>query len=116
MKLPACTLALALTLLSPTAFSAGAIAVDDEVGDKEPGYGLVYGYGSRDEAAVAALAECKKSNEHCKVVARFDKCGAYAASLKYYGVGWGVSAAEAQTMAMDNCGHSNCRIVVVDCE
>jgi hypothetical protein len=87
------------------------------VGEKEPGYGLVYGYASREEAAEEALKECyKQGNSHCKVVARFDKCGAYAASLKFYGVGWGRTAADAQAMAMDSCGNSNCRVVVVDRE
>lgn len=105
-----------LTIASATSFGAGAIAVDDEQGEKEPGYGIVTGYETRDQAGQAALAECKKSNQNCKVVARFDTCGAYAASLKYYGVGWGSTAADAQAMAMDNCSNSNCRIVVVDCE
>jgi len=108
---------IALSMLSPVAFAAGAIAVDDEVGEKEPGYGLVYGYESREEAAKEALRECRlQGNEHCRIVARFDKCGAYAASLKYFGVGWGNNAADAQAMAMENCGNSNCRVVVVDCE
>ncbi len=110
-------LVLGLMLFSPALYAAGAIAVDDEVGEKEPGYGLVYGYGTRDQAGEAALAECyKQGNAHCQVVARFDKCGAYAASMKHYGVGWGDSAAAAQSMAMDGCGNSNCRVVLVDCE
>lgn len=117
MKKLLCLCGLYLMFAGPSAHAAGAIAVDDEVGEKEPGYGLVYGYASRDEAGEAALKECyAHGNSHCKVVARFDKCGAYAASLKYYGVGWGNTAADAQAMAMDSCANSNCRVVVVDCE
>jgi len=50
------------------ASAAGAIAVDDQVGDAEPGYGFVTGHATRDEAGKAAMKECKKSgNDSCKI-------------------------------------------------
>ena len=106
-------LLLALPLM---AHAAGAIAVDDEEGDTEPGYGFVTGHDTRESAGKAALEECKSSgNEACKIVARFDTCGAYVASTKYYGVGWGNTKSKAIAMARDTCGEK-CRIVVAECE
>lgn len=100
-----------------TASAAGAIAVDDEEGETEPGYGFVTGYDSRDEAGRAAMKECRKSgNTNCQVVARFDKCGAYASSKKYAGAGWGSSKKAAEKMALDKCGHQRCQVRVSDCE
>ncbi len=108
---------LALVIALPTALmAAGAIAVDDDEGDTEPGYGFATGYDSREEAAAAALKECKKNgNDNCKVVARFDKCGAYAASAKYYGVGWGATKAKAEAMALDKC-EGKCKIKISGCD
>ena len=112
------SLAFALALLFPAqAFCAGAIAVDDERGETEPGYGFVTGKDSREEAARAALYECRRSgHSNCKVVVRFDECGAYAASKNFYGVGWGSSEKTARSKALDQCGHDTCRIVVSECE
>lgn len=105
-----------LFTLPIAAHAAGAIAVDDEEGEGEPGYGIVTGENSRDEAGREALKQCKASgNENCKVVARFDTCGAYAASKQYYGVGWGATEKAAINMAKEQCGES-CRIVVSECE
>ncbi|MBF0463196.1 MAG: DUF4189 domain-containing protein [Magnetococcales bacterium] len=104
-------------ILPMTAQGAGAIAVDDEVGETEPGYGYVTGAESRDKAGQDALKQCRENgNEHCKVVARFDECGAYVASKKYYGVGWGSSKEAAVSMATEKCGTHNCRVVVAECE
>lgn len=106
----------ALFVLPIAAHAAGAIAVDDEEGESEPGYGIVTGMDSREEAGREALKQCKDSgNENCKVVARFDTCGAYAASNEYYGVGWGGTKQAAIGMAMEKCGE-NCRVVVSECE
>jgi hypothetical protein len=99
------------------ASAAGAIAVDDEVGDKEPGYGFVTGYDNRDAAGKAAMKECRKSgNSNCQVVARFDQCGAYASSKKYSGAGWGKTQKAAEKMALEKCGHERCKVHVSDCE
>ena len=105
-----------LLALPMCAFAAGAIAVDDEEGETEPGYGFVTGASSRDAAGKGALKQCKDSgNDNCKVVARFDTCGAYAASKKYYGAGWGASKQKAESMALDTCS-GNCTIIVSACE
>lgn len=108
---------LVLALVFPmTAMAVGAIAVDDEEGDTEPGYGFVTGYDSKDAARKEALKQCKDGgNSSCKVVAWFEKCGAYAASAKYYGAGWGASKQKAESMALEKCG-DKCRIAVSDCE
>jgi hypothetical protein len=112
--LAAASIALAMPF---AASAAGAIAVDDEVGDTEPGYGFVTGYDTRDEAARAAMKECRKSgNKNCQVVARFDKCGAYASSKKYAGAGWGGTKRAAEKMALEKCGHERCEVRVSDCE
>lgn len=102
---------------SGAAFAAGAIAVDDEEGTKASDVGYGIGSGStRDEAASAAMKECKKAgNSGCKVVVRYDTCGAYAASKKYSGIGWGKSEDVARSKALDECG-SGCKIVVADCD
>ncbi len=106
-----------LLATSGSAFAAGAIAVDDEQGDDEPGYGIVVGEDTREDAGREALKACRKSgNTDCKVVVRFDKCGAYAASKKYYGIGYGSSLNKAKSMALDACGNSNCKVLVSDCE
>jgi hypothetical protein len=110
-------LAVASLILPLGAFAAGAIAVDDEEGETDPGYGVVTGMGSRDEAAREALKECRKQgNKECKVAVRFDKCGAYAASKKYSGIGYGRSEDVARTMAMNECGNRACKIIVAECE
>lgn len=99
------------------ASAAGAIAVDDQVGDAEPGYGFVTGEEDREAAGKAALKECRKSgNKNCQVVARFDKCGAYASSKKHSGAGWGNTVKAAEKMALEKCGSENCKVHVSDCE
>lgn len=109
-------LALGAAALSSSAFAVGAIAVDDEVGDNEPGYGFATGYDTKDQARAEALKQCKQSgNSNCKVVAWFETCGAYAASAKYYGAGWGSTKAKAESMAMEKCG-GGCKIHVSECE
>lgn len=115
------TIALAIGLavaVVSTGFAAGAIAVDDEEGvpADEVGYGFETGHATREDAGRAALNECKaQGNTHCKVVVRFDQCGAYAVSRTTYGVGWGRTERAARDMAIDACG-SGCRIVVAECE
>ena len=110
-------LVLASLILPLSAFAAGAIAVDDEEGESDPGYGVITGASSRDEAGRQALAECRKQgNKNCKVVVRFDKCGAYAASKKNAGIGFGSTAALAKIKALEECGTNACKIVVSECE
>lgn len=109
--------AAAMTIAGHT-FAAGAIAVDDEEGQhhEDVGYGTAVGEHTREEAAGAAMRRCREhGNAKCRVVVRFDKCGAYAVSHSHYGVGWGTSLRAAQTHALKECG-ANCRVVVSECE
>lgn len=102
---------------SGAAMAAGAIAVDDEEGMKatEVGYGIGNG-ATREEAAAVAMRECKKAgNSGCKVVVRYDACGAYAASKNYSGAGWGATEGAAKAKALEECGNSSCKVVVSDC-
>ncbi len=99
------------------ACAAGAIAVDDQVGDAEPGYGFITGADTREEAGKAAMKECRKSgNKNCQIVARFDTCGAYASSKKYSGAGWGKTQKAAEKMALEKCGSERCKVQVAECE
>lgn len=118
MKFNVKTLALCVALSAPLgAMAFGAIAVEDEEGQTEPGYGLVTRADSRESAGRAALAMCTKSgNDNCKVIARFDKCGAYASSSQRYGAGWGLTESAAKEMAMEKCDEQACRVRVSECE
>ena len=110
--------ALAFACLPAVAFAAGAIAVDDDEGDaiKDIGYGIATNESSRASAGEAAMRNCRKEgNKNCKLVVRFDQCGAYAANKKSYGVGWGTSEGAPKRMALDQCG-GGCRVVISDCE
>lgn len=109
---------LALTLALPSsAFAVGAIAVDDEEGDIDPGYGYVTGMKNEGEAKAGALKECRANgNKNCKVAVWFKQCGAYANSRKYSGIGYGASKKVAEAKALDECGNDACKIVVSDCE
>ena len=103
--------------MSHAAFGYGAIAVDDEVGDSDPGYGLAVGEDTQDDAKKAALKYCREQgNKHCKVAVWFKQCGAYASSHKYYGYGYGATKAIAKKKALEMCGRGNCEVKVADCE
>ena len=107
-----------LTCAPAIAFAAGAIAVDDQEGQdpEDVGYGYSTGHASRDEAGAAALRECRKEgNRSCKVAVRFDACGAYAASRRSWGIGWGSSESVARRNALSECD-GNCKIVFSVCE
>lgn len=110
--------ALMLAITLPlNALAVGAIAVDDEEGEKDPGYGYVTGASSEQEAKAGALRECKKAgNDNCKVAVWFKQCGAYAASRKYSGIGYGSSKKVAENKALEECGNSACKIIISDCE
>lgn len=110
-------LLLAIALVLPAmAMATGAIAVDDEEGG-EAGYGISSGQANKAAAQRVALSECKKvGNDNCKVVVWYEGCGAYAASSKYYGVGYGKTLSIAEKNALDECGKSSCEIKVSDCD
>lgn len=113
-KLLLATLAMALPAFS---FATGAIAVDEQVGDEEPGYGIAVGKDGKDAAQRAALSECRKAgNKNCKSMVWFEGCGAYASSTRYYGVGYGKTLKAAERMALDNCGKSACEVKVSECD
>lgn len=108
----------ALSLLGPSsAFAYGAIAVDDDVGDAAPGYGISAGKDSEASAKKAALAKCKAAgNANCKIAVWFKGCGAYASSKKYSGAGWGKTEEIAQEKALEKCGSDRCKIQVSECD
>ena len=112
------TATLLLCLAFPfNAMAVGAIAVDDEAGDMNAGYGIATGEDGEASAKAAAVKACKESgNSHCKPVVWFKTCGAYAANTKVYGIGYGASKEVASKMAKDACGEGSCKIVVADCE
>jgi len=100
-----------------SAFAYGAIAVDDEVGEDEPGYGIATGEDTRAAAERAALKECRKAgNTNCKVAVWFQGCGAYAASRKYYGIGYGKTLKIAERMALEQCGRGSCEVKLSECD
>jgi len=111
-------LVLCMALAAPfSVFAVGAIAVDDEVGDTEPGYGIATGYDTKEEAKKAALKNCRnEGNENCKVSVWFEGCGAYASSKKYSGAGWGKSKRIAEAKALETCGSPNCKIQASECD
>ncbi len=113
-----CLLAAGLILAqSGSAWAAGAIAVDDQPGQKpsDAGYGIGFG-DSKESAQKAALAKCNSAgNTSCKVVVWFEKCGAYASSNEKYGIGWGATEDDAKSKALEQCGNGQCRVVASDC-
>jgi hypothetical protein len=115
MKLLTLTATLLLSLASFNAMAVGAIAVDDEAGSTDTGYGIVTGMSSEAEAKAGALKECKSAGNNCKVAVWFTTCGAYANSKEYSGIGYGNTKAIAEAKALEACG-GNCKIQVSDCE
>jgi hypothetical protein len=115
-----CLLFVGACLLLPStgnAWAEGAIAVDDQPGEKpsDAGYGIGFG-DSKESAQTAALAKCNgEGNTSCKIVVWFDKCGAYASSNEKYGIGWGDTEDDAKSKAMEQCGNGHCRVVASDC-
>lgn len=96
-----------------------AIAVDDtELSHPDNvGYGYSDSEPSRSAAERSALSECRKAgNQNCRIALWFESCGAYAASHRNYGVGWGASEQAANAKALRECGSTACTIVVSLCE
>lgn len=102
-------------MLSMPALAGGAIAVDDgEIKAERIVYGHAFG-GSPTEAAKEALKKCSTAN--CKVMIKFtDKCGAFASGKRHYGVGSGPTKASASSAAVENCGSSDCVVIMAECE
>lgn len=103
--------------LPAAAFATGAIAIDEQQGDDEPGYGIAVGHDDKDTAQRAAMTECRKAgNNNCKVRVWFEGCGAYASSSKHYGIGYGKTLKVAEKKALDACGQGSCEVKVSDCD
>lgn len=111
---------LCLALVAPlSVFAVGAIAVDDEEGDKasDAGYYVTTGEASESAAKKAAMKGCKDLGlKNCKIGVWFTKCGAYASSTENYGYGTGKSKQAAIDSAIDNCGQKSCKIVAAECD
>ena len=106
-----------MTALPAFVYATGAIAIDEQRGDDEPGYGIAVGHDGKEAAQSAALAQCRKAgNKNCKIRVWFEGCGAYASSTNYYGVGYGKTLKIAEKIALDNCGKSSCEVKVSDCD
>lgn len=103
-------------LLPLQAGAIGAIAVDDARGYDEPGYGYSLNEPTREAAERNALKYCQRYAEHCRNVVWFETCGAYAASPRHYGYGWGATKARAVEGAMKMCGTNKCKLIVAQCE
>jgi hypothetical protein len=112
------TFIFALILATPiSAFAFGAIAVDDEEGELDPGVGFVTGEASESDAKAGALKQCRAlGNKDCKIAGWFKECGAYAGSRKYSGFGFGSTKKVAEARAMDKCGDPACKIIISECE
>ena len=110
-------LVFAMSMIVPVAAHAGwgVIAVDDQVGEKDPAYG-VGGGDSKAEATKNAMKFCKEaSGTKCDVAVTYEKCGAYASSRKYSGTGTASTAQEAKKKALGECNNASCRVLIADC-
>ena len=111
---------LCLALAAPlSAFAVGAIAVDDEEGDKasDAGYFIATGEDSEGSAKKAAMNGCKKLGlKNCRIGVWFTKCGAYASSREYSGYGTGKTKQAASEAAVEGCGQKGCKVVAAECE
>ena len=117
MKLNRFLLVGLLTVFPTIVFAVGAIAIDDEAGVEDPGYGIAIGKASKEAATKEALAQCKKAgNDNCKVKVWFDGCGAYATSKNFYGVGYGSTQKIAESKALNECGKTSCEVKVSECD
>lgn len=102
-----------------SAFAVGAIAVDDEEGDKaaDVGYYVATGEDSEGAAKKAALKGCKGLGmKNCRIGVWFTKCGAYATSKEYTGYGTGKTKQAASEAALDGCGNKSCKVVAAECD
>ena len=114
---PLIALVFALSMMVPVAAHAGwgVIAVDDQVGENDPAYG-VGGGDTKAEATRSAIKFCKEaSGRNCEVAVSYEKCGAYASSKKYSGIGTASTAQNAKKKALDGCNNASCRVLVADC-
>ncbi|MBF0436641.1 MAG: DUF4189 domain-containing protein [Magnetococcales bacterium] len=103
--------------LTPQAWAIGAIAIDDQMGEDEPAYGVAVGEDDKESAKRLALRYCRQyGGENCRFIVWFETCGAVAVSKKYYGYGYGRTKAKATADALNMCDNNNCNIVAAECE
>jgi len=115
-KLTAIVMAATLLISASSAFAIGAIAVDDQVGDTDPGFGVATGYDNESEAKGAAMKFCREQGNKCEVVGWFKTCGAYVSSKSDSGYGFGATKETAIAKAKDTCGSAKCKVIVAECE
>ncbi|MBF0133215.1 MAG: DUF4189 domain-containing protein [Magnetococcales bacterium] len=108
---------LASFYVAPNAWAVGAIAIDDQMGDDEPAYGVAVGEDDKRSAKRAALKYCRQEGgSNCRFIVWFETCGAVAVSEDYYGYGYGRTKAKATADALKMCGSNECNIVSAECE
>lgn len=103
--------------VSSSVFAIGSIAIDDQVVDDEPAYGIAIGEDSKEAAQRNAVKYCREyGGTNCRSVVWFETCGAVAVTKKYYGYGYGKTKAIATGKALEACGRNSCKIVAAECE
>lgn len=97
------------------ATKVGVIAADNSAEDGSPYWGTGNG-ANEDEASKMALKNCVDAGgKACKVVVKYEKCGAYAVSGKVYGYGYGDTKKIAEDNAISYCKANDCKIIISDC-
>ena len=122
MKKIAYSLALALGVVSPSAFAGenkwGAISLDTSDLNPDGGYG-VGGGDTKGEAKGNAQKFCSEDGaKGCEVVATYEKCGSVAVKKSGNGGAWGIGDTKdgATARALTKCGGEDiCKVVVADC-
>lgn len=110
-------LVLAVMTLYPVDSQAGAIAIAPTANNAVPKFGIVVRYKTMAEAEKAAVEKCMASGGvNCRVVERFDRCGAIAASEVAFGIGVGKDGRLARNKALSICGSVECRVLDNACE
>lgn len=108
---------LSLIALCPVRSHAGAIALASAGSSVVPKFGIVVGYKTVAEAEKAAINKCTANGGvNCRVVERFERCGAIAASDVAFGIGVGNSGRLARNKALSVCGSVECRVLDNACE
>lgn len=96
--------------------SWGAIAIDQSVASKEPGYGIGGG-DTQDEARKNAIKFCHENGtaEGCKVMVAYESCGGIASNG--HEIGWAMAPTRkaVEINAIKACGKDDCQVVTADC-
>jgi hypothetical protein len=91
----------------------GAVAYDPSSGDA----GNIEGQESKSLAAQIAMTHCQRNGaKHCKVLLTFyNQCGAVAYGGREMAPANAPSNEQAEQLAMQSCGHDDCKIVYSAC-